>query len=311
MLVPLYKSENHLSELFPFLWRLDSEVSGGINVLFVIDGRHEDKVALADELNAAKFDLPVSIITLSRNFGVGPALHAGIANSLDSCAVAGLGSDLQEPVSLYMDFFSDLASGNSDIALGYRISRQDPLLTRLFSSIYWRVVKTWINPEVPLLGYDAFAFTSKVAREFVKLRELNTSFTSQLLWIGYRINWFGFDRVKRVSGKSSWSFRRKIKLFSDSVYGFTSKPLSLIMFFGLFSSGIFAILSTLAIISKIFGLGATPPGFTTLILAVGLGQSLTIFSVGIVGNYIFRIFENTAKRPNYIIQSEEHLPRKK
>jgi hypothetical protein len=297
VIVPLYRSESHIVELIKYINSLSNSVAGGVKSTFVIDGRHSDFIALLSQIETLQSNY--QIIKLSKNFGVGPALHSGLENSV-SCVSAAFGSDLQEPMNLFVEFFQKTISLESDIAIGYRLQRKDPIISGLFSKIYWWVSKKWIHPESPKGGLDVFAMNKKVRKEFIKLRELNTNFTSQLLWIGYRISWIGFERSKRLNGKSTWTFKKKIRLFSDSVYGYTSKPISIITWSGFLSSLFFLILGAFTFFGKVSG-AITVPGYAMTVLLISFGQSITILSLGILGGYIYRTFENGTGRPHYII----------
>jgi hypothetical protein len=299
MLVPLFHSENHLPEVMSYLNSLNSDIPGGITVDFIVDGRIEDELALSKEID--RLEPSAKVIVLSRNFGVGPALHAGIA-SRETCIVSAVGSDLQEPKDLYVDFFEAITSAQYDIALGQRRSREDPFLPRVLAGIYWRLNRSLVNSSAPLGGFDVFAMSNGAALSFVKLNELNTNFTSQLLWIGYRVKWIKFDRTARISGKSSWTLRRKFKLFADSLYGYTGKPIALMTWTGFVTSALLLVLAASTALGKILGL-ISLPGYTTLVLLFALGQSLTLMCIGIVGGYLYRTFENSTNRPNYVIRT--------
>ena len=304
MLVPLFHSENHLPEVMKFLNSLHEDIPGGITVDFIVDGRIEDELAVLREIRELKAS--AKIITLSRNFGVGPALHAGIA-SRNTCIVSAVGSDLQEPAGLYREFYAAISSGEFDVALGQRRSREDPFLPRVLAKLYWRINRSLVNSSAPLGGFDVFAMSEGVATSFVKLAELNTNFTSQLLWIGYRVKWIKFDRTARISGKSSWTLRRKFKLFADSLYGYTAKPISWMTWAGFVTSVLLVFVAIATGVGKVLGL-VEIPGYTTLILLFALGQSLTLFSMGILGGYMYRAFENSTGRPNYVIRKIHEKP---
>jgi hypothetical protein len=304
MLVPLYHSENHLPDVMKYLNTLHEVIPGGVTVDFIVDGRIEDEVALFGQIS--KLKASANVISLSRNFGVGPALHAGIA-SRNTCMVSAVGSDLQEPLELYEDFFAAISSGEYDVALGQRRSRKDPFLPRILAQIYWRINRSLVNSRAPLGGFDVFAMSEGAASSFVKLAELNTNFTSQLLWIGYRVKWIKFDRTARISGKSTWTLRRKFKLFADSLYGYTAKPLTWMTWAGFLATVILLFVAGATGVARALGL-VDIPGYTTLVLLFALGQSLTLLSIGILGGYIYRAFENSTGRPNYVIRKIYEKP---
>jgi glycosyltransferase involved in cell wall biosynthesis len=298
VIVPLFKSENHFARLHSYLIDLGNRIPGGISVIFVVDGRYQDFDAV---LQFSKQNLfSCKIIKLSKNFGVGPALHAALGQS-DACVSTALGSDLQEPVELFEEFFHAIATGEFEIALGHRVLRKDPLAVRLPASIYWWINRKWIHPESPKGGLDVFAMSSVARKEFCLLRELNTNFTSQLLWIGFNAKWIDFVRTQRIDGKSTWTWKRKMKLFADSVYGYSAKPMSFLFWLGAVSFTVFSFISLMTLVGKISG-AIQIPGYTMIILVILWGQSVLLFFLGIIGGYIVRTFENSTNRPNYVIE---------
>jgi glycosyltransferase involved in cell wall biosynthesis len=303
VIIPLFKSENHLERLYSYLIDLNNRIPGGILITFVVDGRQQDFDAVLSFSKKSIFSC--KIIKLSKNFGVGPALHAALAQS-DACISTAFGSDLQEPIELFDKFFHAVITGECEIALGHRILRKDPLSTRLPASIYWWINRKWIHPESPKGGLDVFAISSIARKEFCLLKELNTNFTSQLLWIGFTTKWVDFVRIQRIEGKSTWTWKRKIKLFADSVYGYSTKPMSFLFWLGAGSLSVFSLISLLTLVGKISG-AVQIPGYTMIILVILWGQSVLLFFLGIIGGYIVRTFENSTSRPNYVIERTIYL----
>jgi hypothetical protein len=296
-IIPLFHSEEHMEQVREYVTHLNSSIPGGIALTFVADGRVQDYEKALELQGALK--LKTKAIKLSRNFGVGPALHAALADS-QYCMSTAFGSDLQEPVEVFVDFFKVLSSGNSDLVLGYRTQRKDPYISKKLAQFYWWVNRKFIYPSSPPNGFDVFAMSKTVRTEFSRLRELNTNFTSQLLWIGFDPTWIGFVRSPREIGRSTWSHRRKFKLFADSLYGYTSKPISLITNLGLFSSLSFLFIAFLTLLGKLTN-QINVPGYVMTILLISIGQSILLFSIGVIGGYVSRTFENGTERPHYII----------
>lgn len=297
VIVPLFFSENHLANLSNFLAKLSREIPGGIAVTFVADGRIDDYHAIMKGLSS--FPEPAKVMLLSRNYGAGPALHAALAES-EFCISTAVASDLQEPLELFIEFFNALVYEDFQLALGFRQKRSDPKLTEFFSRAYWWINKRFIHQNGNLAGSDVFAMTPKVKAALVEMPELNTNFNSQLLWLGFHPKWIGYDRKPREIGRSTYSMRRKLKLFADSLYGFSTKPITFITYSGLVLSFTFLLVAILALIGRISN-QITVPGYATTIIIVALGQSLLLLSLGIVGGYVVRTFENSTGRPKYIV----------
>ena len=297
-IVPLYKSTEHIRDLFERVNKMSIDFDEKVNLILVMDGPDENT---EKEIGIQKIALkvPLSVLVLSRNFGVGPALLAGLSES-DSCISMCFGSDLQEPASVFKTFLEMLTRNEADIALGNRMSREDPFLSKLGATVYWWIYRRFINPAVPKGGFDIFAMHRHARDTIIELRELNTSITSQIGWIGFRQKYVPFHREARASGKSSWTMIRKVKLFTDSIFGFTFIPITVITTIGFLSTAFFVIITALTLIGSIIGL-VNVEGYTTLVILVGLGNSVVILSLGVVGSYISRAFDNSKQRPNFVV----------
>jgi hypothetical protein len=212
-----------------------------------------------------------------------------------------IGADLQEPIELYIDFFRRLESEEADVFLGERLSRDDPYSMRFFSAIFWWVNRKFINSDTPKGGFDGVGLSAKASKTLAELPELNTSFTSQLQWIGYKQVFVPFHRVRRQSGKSSWTFKRKVKLFADSVYGFTGAPIAVLTILGVVSTVLMVVVLFATLFASLMG-WMVVPGYATIVILSALGHSVTIMGLGILGGYVHRAFENTKGRPRFVVE---------
>ena len=273
-------------------------VPGGVMATFVIDGSPEEERSILPEL-IEDLPFPSQMIRLSRNFGVGPALHAALERS-GGCATVVFGSDLQEPVELFEIFAQKIIVDGIDVVLGQRMSRDDPFLMKLFAGFYWWVNRKFLANDTPKGGFDVFGLSKRAREALVSLPELNTNITSQLQWIGFDREYVPFHRKARQSGKSTWTMKRKIKLFADSIYGFSGAPIAMILVIGLMSVIFFGIFGVLTAFASMMN-WIQVPGYTTLVLLGAIGHSLTITACGIIGGYVFRTFDNSKGRPRYII----------
>lgn len=298
-IVPLYKSSKHIPDLFERINQLGNDLGVQSALIAVLDGpdfETENAIKMYKEF----VSFPIKTVVLSRNFGVGPALLAGLSES-EACISMCFGSDLQEPKSLFLEFFSLIGDDKADIALGNRRSREDPLMSRAGAAFYWAIYRRFIDSNIPKGGFDVFALSKHAKTALVDLGELNTSITSQIGWIGFRKSYVPFDRESRKIGKSSWTLKRKVKLFSDSIYGFTFLPITIITTIGFMLTGLFLVISIATLVAALLGF-VKVAGYTTLVLLIGLGNSAIIFCIGLLGGYVSRTFDNSKQRPNYIIQ---------
>ena len=300
--VPVFKSEDHIPHVYGFLSELSRQIPGGIDVCFVVDGSPDLSIEKIRE-HRSSFSNRVDIVELSRNFGTISALHAGL-NHVSHCVTVVFGSDLQEPESLFIDFVGRVMSGKADVCLGRRLSRDDPFTMRLFSGFYWWLNRHFLENDTPRGGFDVFGISRRAREALIGLPELNTSITSQLQWIGFHRVYVPYERRARISGESTWSMRRKFKLFADSVYGFSGAPIALLTVLGISTFFIVSLLSILTFIGWAAG-WVDLPGYTTLVLLIGLSQAVSISGLGILGGYLYRTFDNSKGRPQYIVKAVE------
>ncbi len=298
--IPLYKAKNLIPELLIFILKLQERLPCEISVVFVLDGDLDNtKASLIESLE--KYAFRWKILKLSRNFGVGPALMAAFENS-DSCVVTAFGADLQEPEWVFLKFLEILSNPDKHIALGARRTRNDPFFVQKASEVYWFLFTKMVSPDLPKGGFDVCALSNDAKKILCSMDEKNTNITAQIDWLGYSREFVYFDRLSRISGKSSWKISRKIKLFMDSFYGFTELP----VIFLLICSALGIILSTgfalLVFISWLFG-NISVPGYVSIIVLQVLSTNLILFALSLTAGYYTRAFENGKSRPKFIIES--------
>ncbi len=170
------------------------------------------------------------------------------------------------------------------------------------SNIFWSMFRRFVFSDIPKGGVDVFAFNSTVCQTLLRLQESNSSLIAQLFWVGYRRAFVPYERRKRQKGKSSWTFMRKGRYLLDSVISFSDLPLQIILWLGMLGIAFSSILGCVIFFSRIFGL-ITVPGYTVIVLAILFSISLFLFLNGMLGLYLWRIFENTKKRPLSVVSN--------
>lgn len=303
IVVPVYLNESSIGDLVSSLLALQKELLGvaKVDCIFVVDGS-PDNSALQLKLALENSALDSQVLQLSRNFGSQNAIKVGLSRS-ESDFVAVMAADLQEPVSLYKDFFESLSIRGSDIAIGKRISRVDPVASKLLSRFYWRFYRRWINSEIPKGGVDVFACTNQVSKKLSKFDETDSSLVGLLFWLGFEREVIEYTRRERHSGKSAWTIRKKIRYFLDSVYSFTDLPIILIQFIGAIGISLSIIAGIFILFARILGY-VEQPGYAPLMITMFLTSSAVLFALGIVGNYVSRTYANVKNRPYAVVSKE-------
>ena len=302
VVVPVYKNAASLPEVVARLEEMALRLDAPLEVVFVVDGSPDDSARVLREL------LPTSalgsqLICHARNFGSFAAIRTGFLAARGEY-IAAMAADLQEPVELIETFFQKLSTGEYDVAIGTRASRQDPQLTRVMSRLYWAFYRRWIQRDMPSGGVDIFACTKDVAANFASLRESHSSLIGLLFWLGYRRVEVPYERQERVHGKSSWTFKKKFTYLTDSAFSFTSLPITVILVVGLIGSVVALVIAFVVFISWL--LGAIPvAGYPALMLVLLFATGSILFALGIVGTYVWRTFENTKNRPLSVVMLHE------
>jgi glycosyltransferase involved in cell wall biosynthesis len=242
---------------------------------------------------------------LSRNFGSFSAIREGL-RAANGRYFAVMAADLQEPPELVLSFFRALSEEPVDLVLGTRTSRADPLLSRLLSSLFWWVYRTVIEPQMPRGGVDVFGCNREFRDRLLALPESNSSLVGLLFWLGYRRKLISYARQPRLTGKSGWTFKKKLKYLFDSLFAFSDLPIRLLAFFGGLGLVASALVSVIVLIAKLLGLVAVP-GYAATVLIVAFFSALNSFGLGVIGSYVWRTFENTKGRPLAIVMTTEEF----
>jgi len=302
IVIPVYRSAENVAPLLVRLGELMVDLPADTEVVFVVDGSPDDSYELlAAALPAVKFRS--QLLQHSRNFGSFAAIRTGLAAAKGD-AIGVMAADLQEPPELMAEFQRLLASGAVDVAVGRRVSRDDPALSSLSSRVFWALYRRSVIRDMPSGGVDVFGCTRAVAQELAAMTEANTSLVAQLYWVGFRRAEIPYSRQVREHGSSSWTLRKRVKYLLDSVFSFTNLPLDFLLLTGVIGTVVVVLVAVLVLAFSLGG-AITAPGYAPLMLAILFSTFLTITSIGIVGAYIWRIFENTKGRPTSIVMSRE------
>jgi glycosyltransferase involved in cell wall biosynthesis len=298
LIIPIYKNELNIPSLLTSLHDLWGELGDDFEVVFVVDGSPDYSYEV---LRSHLPNQPYSsqLILLSRNFGSFSAIRCGLSVARGKF-YAVMAADLQEPPELVVEMFLCLQNDCADVVFGQRAGRSDGWLNVFFSKLFWGAFRRLVIPDIPSGGVDIFACNGIVKQSILKLDEANSSLVGQLFWVGYRRHFIPYKRRPRKHGKSAWKFRKKVRYMLDSIFAFSDLPLALLLYLGF--TGIVLSLLFGFIIFFAWLLGAiSMPGYTPIMLTlVGLGSCI-IFSQGIIGSYVWRILENTQRRPLVLI----------
>jgi glycosyltransferase involved in cell wall biosynthesis len=304
LVVPIYRNEESIPDLLAALADLNARMDGDFEAVLVVDGSPDRSARmLEEELPTAQFR--TQLIRLSRNFGSFAAIRIGLEHARGE-HFGVMAADLQEPPELILEFRKRLQSGTCDVVVGTRTGRGDPLSSRLFSSLFWFVYRTIAQREVPRGGVDVFGCTDRFRDHLVALNESNSTLVGLIFWLGFRRQEVEYSRRPRRHGRSAWSFSRKLRYLLDSTFAFSDVPIRLLSGVGLLGMGLAVVLGLVVLWSKISG-AIQVPGYTATVLTVMFFGGLNSLGLGLIGEYVWRAFENTKRRPNGIVDVHEEF----
>jgi glycosyltransferase involved in cell wall biosynthesis len=304
LVIPVYRNEENIPGLLRALTELAPKIEE-FEVVFVVDGSPDRSMSLLSE------QLPLmpfawQLIELSRNFGSFAAIRQGLALARGEFT-AVMAADLQEPPELVDELFRQLRVEKYDLAVGVRKSRVDPPLTRMTSKAYWTLYRSLVMQEIPAGGVDVFACNQAFREALLSLEERNSFLIGQLFWLGFRRIEIPYERRARVVGKSAWTFLRRLRYMLDSVFAFSDLPISVLLWMGALGAVVSFGWSLALVLLKAFGL-IDVRGYVPIMLAIMFFGSLLLLSQGILGCYLWRVAENTKKRPISVVLSHRSGP---
>lgn len=295
LIIPVYGNSQTITPLLTAIEWIDSRVDGELEVIFVVDGSPDDsQERLLEALPNSS--LRARVAEHSRNFGSFAAIRTGMSLARGS-RMAVMAADLQEPPELVVEFLSRLAAGGVDVVAGERASRDDR--GDAAAGFYWRLYRRFILPDVPPGGVDVFACTAEVRDVICSLESVHTSLVAQLFWVGFRRKLVAYDRLPS-STPSGWTFRRKLRYLSDSVFAFTDLPVRVLWMIGLIGLLLGTLLAVAVVVTKIVGT-IHVPGYAATILVIVFFGSLNMIGLGIIGSYVYRAYETAKGRPGAIV----------
>jgi len=296
VVVPVFRNRDSIPQLIAAVEEIREQVPGPLEAIFVVDGSPDDSAQrLLDLLEGSQIQALVA--EHSRNFGSFAAIRSGLELARGE-RIAVMAADQQEPPELVVEFLRRLATGKVDVVAGERTSRDDR--GEGFSTLYWRLYQRFVFEEVPATGVDVFACTAAVRDVICDLEAVHTSLVAQLFWVGFRRELVPYER-RPSAHPSGWTFGRKVRYLSDSVFAFTDLPVRLLWMIGLLGLAVGAGVATAALIARLTG-ATDVPGYTPTILVVVLFGSLNMIGLGIIGSYVWRAYETVKGRPGAILR---------
>ena len=302
ILVPCYNEEASLPHMYNALCNLTIGSSNyDWEFLFVNDGSSDSTLQIIKRLRAD--DPRVCYVDLSRNFGKEAAMLAGFDYATGDCVVI-IDADLQDPPTLIPEMLSYWEQGYDDVYGKRRTRAKQSLWREKLSMCYYRLLQRVTRIDIlPNVG-DFRLLDRRCIDALRQLRESERYTKGMYCWVGFRKKELLYDQKDREGGHSSWNMFSLFKLAIDGLTSFTTAPLRISMIFGLLIS-VVAFVYMLFILIRTMLYGDAVQGFPTLIIIILFLGGIQLFSLGIIGEYVGRIFNETKNRPVYVVREYE------
>jgi glycosyltransferase involved in cell wall biosynthesis len=299
LIIPCYNEEDSIKLLYTSITdTIDQYVRYKWEVLFINDGSTDATLEIIQYLSAK--DKRVSYIDLSRNFGKERAMLAGFDYARGDCAII-LDADLQDPPTLIPTMIEYWEQGYDDVYAKRKSRGKESLFRKMMSLMYYKLLNKATKYKILENVGDFRLLDRKCINALRELRESDRYTKGLFCWIGFKKKELLFDRGNRDKGNSHWGLAQLLELAIEGIVSFTMLPLRISAIMGFISAFIAFILMLFYLIKTLI-YGDSVRGFTTLVVVILFFSGVILMSIGILGEYVGRIFDETKKRPVYIIR---------
>jgi dolichol-phosphate mannosyltransferase len=294
VIIPCYNEEENLPELYKRLQHVAETARHAFEFIIVDDGSSDSSFHILENISSK--DSRLKVIKFSRNFGSHAACLAGLSQAKgDACAF--LSADLQDPPEVVETLANEWGKGYQ-VVIGVREWEKES--ARLFPSLYYRAVRRFALKNMPEAGTDVFLIDRKVVDAIVSIGEKNTSIFGLILWSGFKQTIVQYRKGPRQKGTSKWTLANKMKLFIDTFVSFSYIPLRLISLAGTLLACLGFLYALFIVFNRMF-FSMPVEGWASLMVVLLVVSGTQLIFLGILGEYLWRNFDETRKRPAFII----------
>lgn len=304
VVIPMYYEEKVASECYRRLKVVMDGCGYSYELIFVNDGSRDRTLNILEKL--AENDKKVKVISFSRNFGHQIAVTAGIDKARGS-AVIIIDADLQDPPELIIEMLRLWEQGYEVVYAKRKRRKGESIFKLVTAKLFYRVLDKLSDTRIPLDTGDFRLIDAKAADELRKMREKYRFLRGMVSWIGFKQTPVEYERKERFAGETKYPLKKMLKLASDGIISFSVKPLKLSLYLGFF-----AVICAIAVFiySFVYNLAGGVnliPGWASIMAAVTFFGGVQLISIGILGEYIGRMYEESKGRPLYIIEKEINM----
>lgn len=299
LIIPCYNEAEALPILYEELCRVTNLLPNyQTEFIFINDGSKDNTLAVLR--NLAKQDERVTFLSFARNFGKESAMYAGFCNAKGDY-VAVMDADMQDPPSLLPEMLKILESGDFDSVATRRQSRKgEPPIRSFFARMFYRLINKISDADIVDGARDFRLMKREMVNAIVEMGEYNRFSKGIFGWIGFRTYWLPYENVERVAGETKWSFWKLFKYSIDGIVNFSQVPLSIASMGGILLTLVAFVMVIFVIVRKLL-FGDPVAGWASLVCIITFISGIQLFCLGIIGQYLAKLYLETKHRPHYII----------
>lgn len=297
VVIPLFNESDVLSRMIAEVHQSLVALGEAFEVVCVDDGSTDDTLPQLLQIKTEKKELKV--VALSRNFGLQPAIAAGLEYTKGEYVIV-MDGDLQDPPELIKELFQKIQETNGDVVSAVRSDRGEKFSKRFYINVFHKIFRN-ISDEKQVEQAGNFCIMSRRAvSAILKFTEHNRYFPGIRNFIGFQHYTIVYDRPERAEGSAKMNSRKLFSLAADAIYSFSKWPIKMCLYLGLLGVVVFLLAIVYTLASKFTGLA--PVGWSSTFLAISFFGSVQLTFLGIIGEYIYRIYKEVQKRPVYLVK---------
>lgn len=297
VVIPLYNENELISQLVEEVSQSLKTIGKSFEIWCVDDGSNDN--TLERVLNLRKTYPELKAVSLSRNFGLQAAINAGLDNATGEYVVI-MDGDLQDPPQLIQDLYNKIKTSGADIVSAVRNQRKEKFGKRFYIKVFHKVFSNVSEGDQIEQTGNFCILNRKATDAILQFTERNRYFPGIRNFIGFKHEFIVYDRPERASGSAKMDRNRLFKLAADAIFSFSKWPIKACLYLGLSGVVLFFLAIIYTLVSKFTGLA--PFGWSSTFLAISFFGSVQLTFLGIIGEYIYRIYKEVQQRPIYLVK---------
>ena len=298
VIVPCWNEEETIPIYYEHMCPVMDAIDADCELIFVDDGSQD--ATLSEMKKLSEKDARCQYLSFSRNFGKEAAIYAGLNNATGDL-VALIDADLQHPPVTILEMIKGINEGYDVVATKRKNRKGEPVIKSVFSKLFYKMMRMFIPIEKNV--QDFRLMKKEVVDAILSLKEYNRFSKGIFTWVGFNIKYIEIENIERKAGKTKWSFKKLFSYAIEGITSFTTAPLKASTLMG-FCISIIAIISTIVIILQTLIYGKDVPGYASIITAILFMGGVQLISIGILSEYISKMYLEIKKRPKYIIKEK-------